>query len=548
MRRFRTITPILLVLGLLFCQTPAVALAVAPATENPTTTPTDMAAYGIHCAAGRCTFQIKEAGVSIPQPVAAGATLLLTFLQDKIHLLPTGTGLQITDDVTIETPMGPLALFNTDLTLELGNGNQLERLQGTAEVPWPTLVGNDNSEGKHALAVANLGWEAGRNLTQLNLPLEAAQHYLFLRLGAGVQTDATGAIQRETLHAVATPVTRGQYLTLLFAPHALDFWVDGNLTIALLDELLTLNEFLTEQTGLPFELASEAINLHLSGRMGYDWSAAYLRLDGLYTLEKRFIRNWFQTDASPLLVTGSLQINHEGVLLSGLTRSSVLPDRLFDGALALEAFVPFSGDLGRTYVATTGQATAPLAAWQHASEQRFTLAPLRALMNEAVAVTAQQAARVQSLFMTVKDLTSNTVVYAARGYQASQTLASHGYEWTVETVIDSAHNVTAAGWAGLHSVQELASHSYAWTAAQLSRSATAVGATAAQGYYATLEAAGAGYSWTAEQASAGVAAFGTFAVAGYKTFSCKAADSLDQASAWLWPQNQPLEAAFLVEE
>lgn len=556
MRKFRTTILLIGIISLLFLQLAQPALAAPSATPS-TDTPLDTAAYGIHCTAGVCTLRIKDAGVALPAPVAAGATLLLTFLQDQIQMLPEGAGLQITDDVTIQTPMGKLALFDTDMVIQLAADNTIERLRGTAQVPWPSFLGSEAVGVERALAVADIGLEPGKFLNHLNLPLVADQAYFYLRLGAGVQTDATGAPQRETLRAIDSPVTRGQYLTVLFEPQNFDLLLDGNLTIALLDDWLLLNEFLTDQTGLPFALASEAVNLHVSGLLSTDWRASYLRLDGLYTLEKQFIRNWFQTDASPLAVTGSLLINREGLLLSGLTRSSVLPDRLFDGEMWVEAFLPLASNFWNAYVATGTQATSPLWAMQHAHEQHFSAALLQPLVNSALASVEQTAATVQPLFVVVKDTATDAVVYAARGYQQTQAAASDGYAWTVETVVNSATTATALTQAGIASVQDLTTFSYrwtadlvaagatttadvardayTWTATQVTNGAATVADVTADGYRATLDLAGASYNWTATATGSAVATVAALTVDGYTTTSSGMADHVERLTTWVWP-------------
>ena len=532
-------------------------LLAAPTLAAPIADSAAVTAYGVDCKAGVCTLRIQDAGIAVPGVVAAGAALLFTFLQEQIHLLPDGAGLQITDDVTLQTPMGPLALLGTDLVIELAADNTIERLRGTAQIPWPSFLGGEGVATQRALAVADIGLERGKDLGHLNLPLVAEQAYFYLRLGAGVQTDATGALQRETLRAIDTPVTRGQYLTLLFEPQNFDLLLDGNLTIALLDDWLLLNEFLTDQTGLPFTLASEAVNLHVSGLLSTDWSASYLRLDGLYTLEKQFIRNWFQTDASPLAVTGSLLINREGLLLSGLTRSSVLPDRLFDGEMWVEAFLPLASNFWNAYVATGTQATSPLWAMQHAHEQHFSAALLQPLVNSALASVEQTAATVQPLFVVVKNTANDVVVYAARGYQQTQAAASDGYAWTVETVVNSATTATALTQSGVTSVQDLTTFSYrwtadlvaagatttadvargayTWTATQVTSGAATVADVTVDGYRATLDLAGASYNWTATATGSAVATVGALAVDGYTTASSGMADHVERLTTWVWP-------------
>ena len=559
MRQWRTFLLSLLVATLLCFQLVQPLLA-APIADAPADTALDPSAYGVTCTAGVCTLHIKDAGIAVPDVVAAGATLLLTFLQDQIHLLPDGAGLRITDDVTIQTPMGKLALFGTDMIIELAADNTVERLRGTAEIPWPSLLGASEGSIQHALAVADIGLEPGKYLTHLNVPLAAEQRYFYMRLGAGLATDTTGALQRETLHAIDSPVTRGQYLTLIVDPTALDVMLDGNLTIAMLDELLLFNQFLTDQTGLPFELASEAVNVHLSGLVSGNLRDSYLRVDGLYTLEKQFIRNWFQTDASPLAVTGSLLINQEGVLLSGLTRSSILPDRLFDGEMRVEAFLPLNGNLWGAYVAAGSQADLPLLALQHAGEQTLSAAPLQAVVDDALA-------SMQPLFVVVQDSATDVVVYAARGYQTAQAVASNSYAWTVETVIDGTTSATNAAWAGVHSVQDLATvsyhwtadvvalgaaqtialarNTYSWTATQVDQGATAIAGATATGYQATRDLAGNTYSWTAATTSTSVAAVSAVAVGSYGAVMAGAASQIDTLAAWLWPSTPVVAEANL---
>lgn len=571
MRQFRTTILMIGLICLLFLQLAQPALA-APSATRLTDTPLDTTAYGIQCTGGVCTLRIKDAGVALPAPVAAGATLLLTFLQEQIQVLPEGAGLQITDDVTIQTPMGKLALFDTDMVIQLAADNTIERLRGTAQVPWPSFLGSEAVGVERALAVADIGVEPGKFLNHLNIPLTPEQSYFYIRLGIGVQTDAMGALQREMLHAIDSPVTRGQYLTLLIDPRQLDLWLDGNLTIALLDDWLLFNEFLTDQTGLPFELASEAVNFHVTGLVSSDWRTSYVQLDGLYTLEKQFIRNWFQTDASPLAVTGSLLINGEGLLFNGLTRSSVLPDRLFDGEMRVEAFLPLDGNLWGAYVATGGQADFPLWARRHDGEQHFAATQLRpwvdSTVTTAVAATdrafEQSATAVQPLFFVVKDGATDAIVYAGRGYQLAQNAASDSYAWTVERVITGATSATALAHTTVHSVQDLAATSYqwgadvvtsgatntvdlardayTWTATQINSRATTVATLTADGYRATFDFAGDTYDWTAGTTMASAATVSTLAFDSYRALGGGLTDGIDTVTTWIWPAAQAAPA------
>jgi hypothetical protein len=558
-QRWRTALLTFLLVSLLTIQVVQPVLAApitAPITTALTAQPIDPTAYGVQCSQGVCTLRIKDAGIAVLGVVAAGVSLLFSFLQEQIRVLPEGAGLQITDDVTIQTPMGKLALFDTDMIVQLAADQTIERLRGTAQIPWPSFGGATDGV-EHALALADIGLEPGKYLGHLNLPLAADQAYFYLRLGAGLQTDATGAPQRTVLHAIDTPVTRGQYLTLLIDPQKLDLLIDGNLTIALLDDWLQVNQFLTDQTGLPFELASEAVNFHVSGLLSPDLAASYLQLDGLYTLEKQFIRNWFQTDASPLAVTGSLRVDGEGLLFNGLTRSSVLPDRLFDGEMRVEAFLPMNGSLWNAYIATATQANAPLWMMAHENEQRFTAESLQPLVDSTVATVATT---VQPLFLVVKDNATDAVVYAGRGYHAVQDAASDGYAWSVETLIDGATSASAITASGIDSVTTLAAGSYnwttdllangatatanaartayAWTATQVTTGATTAATATTEGYRATLDLAGDAYAWTANTTTTGAATVSALTADSYTALACGVTTQVDRITTWLWPSAQ----------
>ncbi len=514
-------------------------------------------AYGVTCEAGVCTLRLHDAGLQIPQAVAIGSSFLFQALQENIRLLPDGTGLQITEDVVIETPAGVLNLLDTALTLEIAPDNTLERMRGTARVPWPSLLGTGAANS--TLAAATIGVERGRDLAHLKLAsaLQPDQHYFYMRMGAGLETDDAGAIVQEQLHAITATIPRGQYLTLLMDTTESTLFLDGNVRLSLLEAWMTFDDFLQEQTGLPFELANEAINVHVSGQISADVNRSFLQIDGLYTLEKRFVRSWFQTDASPLAVNGSLRLSREGVLLRGLTHSSIFPDRLFNGEAQLEAFLPLDGSMWDAYIAAGGYATLPALAWQSAGTERLTLNSLQPQVAALLAQTTALAARAQPLFVVVTDTANDAVVYAARGLQVTGSAVGDSYNWAVDQVVNGAQGTVAAVNGGFHSARALAAGSYQWTATLVADGATAtadatyngyvwtvtkldagtttVANVAASGYQRTQAATVAGYRWTVAQSSAGVATIGAWTSDGYQAATNGVAESIEVVQALVWP-------------
>jgi hypothetical protein len=334
-------------------------------------------------------------------------------------------------------------------------------------------------------------------------------------------------------------------------------FLDGNVRLSLLEAWMTFDDFLQEQTGLPFELANEAINVHLSGQISADVNRSFLQIDGLYTLEKRFVRSWFQTDASPLAVNGSLRLSREGVLLRGLTHSSIFPDRLFNGEAQLEAFLPLDGSVWDAYIAAGGYATLPALAWQSAGEERLTLATIQPQVAALLAQTTALAARAQPLFVVVTDTANDAVVYAARGLQVAGSAVGDSYDWAIDQVVNGAQGTVAAVNGGFHSARTLAADSYQWTATLVADGATAtadatynsyvwtvtkldagtttVANAAASGYQRTQAATVAGYRWTVAQSSAGVATIGAWSSDGYQAATNGVAESIEVVQALVWP-------------
>ena len=262
-----------------------------------------------------------------------------------------------------------------------------------------------------------------------------------------------------------------------------------------------------------------------------------------------------------MAVNGSLRLSREGILLSGLTHSSIFPERLFNGEARLEAFLPLDGNLWDAYIAAGGYADLPSLAWQHGGEERLTLSTLQPHIATLLAQSAHIAERTQPFFVVVTDTANDAVVHAVRGLQVAGATVGDGYAWAVDTVIDGVVDGTtgtvAAAKAGFHSARGLATasyqwsatlvtngaaatadagyNSYVWTITRLDNSATAVSDAALSGYQATQAFAVGSYVWTVERSSAGAATVGTWTEGGYRVVADGVAAGLEVVGEWLWP-------------
>ena len=135
----------------------------------------------------------------------------------------------VSKDVTLALPWGDLKLTNVQLQVELGADGSVERLRGTADMPFPTFGPFDES-WVVTPARADLGLELGSNLAGLNLGLEPDRQYLFLNVDTafGMAARAPGKSAE-----FAFSLAPGQHLTLVIDTVEPIAYLDGQLTLSL---------------------------------------------------------------------------------------------------------------------------------------------------------------------------------------------------------------------------------------------------------------------------------------------------------------------------
>ena len=97
----------------------------------------------------------------------------------------------VSKDVTLALPWGELKLTNVELQAELGKDGSVERLRGTADMPFPTFGVFDEARIVTP-ARADMGLELGKNLEGLNLVLEPDRQYVFFNVDTAFGMAARG--------------------------------------------------------------------------------------------------------------------------------------------------------------------------------------------------------------------------------------------------------------------------------------------------------------------------------------------------------------------
>jgi hypothetical protein len=378
-----------------------------------TTTPSRSAT--VRCADGACTVQVGLDGVS---PLAkVGAALGLSALQRKAGILPAGARFEITDDLVLTLPVGEITLPRAQLDVEMDDHNRIARLHGTVETPFPTL-GVLSDMHMVQPAVAEVGLDTGKNLSHLNAPLDPDRPYLFFNISSGFDMAAKVASTGESL-SLSAPA--GQAVTLVIDTKEPLVYLAGDVTVYTTGEMLLAGPLL--DLAKSSELIPDALPLRqrtqvtLSGLAGKDVDET-LKLGGSWALNAGPLDSWLGIEANPLTVKGVLTLSAKGMLLDGVVRSSIEPEKVFDGGVHLTAFVPFQRNLGDAFVEARADVAIPLAKVAKSASARLDLSGGLAAVDRGAASGAQAvkdlAARGGDRLSNLSDLSLATRIQLAR--------------------------------------------------------------------------------------------------------------------------------------
>jgi hypothetical protein len=353
MNIMRKLVPITLIACLLLA-IPAPTLAAAAAE------PSDPAQHQLSCQEDGCTIEIDFE--QVPEPARFATNVVATLVEGRQGLLPQGSRIELNDDLLLTLPAGELSLPNAQLTLAVGEDNQVERLHGTAQVSFPNLGIFDKVQIQRPLT-ADIGLERGSYLDYLHLPLDPDRPYLLLRVGTGL--DMTTQLDGDPAASSQVRLTapQGQNVTLVLDTAEPLVYVAGNLTLHHNGPVALVSDVLDGDGNLGLGLPGRT-TLHISGLLADDPSQTYLRLEAGHTIEAGLVGELLQLEAAPIAVQGVLTARPSGLLLQGTVLSELQPDVAFDGDLQLEAFLPFRSDPGKAYVQLDGHAAIPVARLQ----------------------------------------------------------------------------------------------------------------------------------------------------------------------------------------
>lgn len=395
--------------------------------------------HGIRCQDGVCTLTIDLDGDS--DNADTDSSFLQFTLPGDLGFVPAGTSIELNDDLLLRLPVGDILLEDAALTVQLDDENKIERLRGTSQLPIPVL----NLPGGQEISsvTADVGLDFGKNL-DVNAPLAPDRPYLFFNVGSGFGLEAEQETKEGREQQFSLVVPEGKQATIIIdtqEPYvylAGDFDVNYNGGLFVVDQLMDAGAL--PLGALPI---GQHAAVHVAAGAGKDLDKAFLELGGGVAIDEGLFGRWIGLDATPLSVEGVVALSPEGILITGLTRSSIQPDKLFDGELQAQAFIPFDDVLDSVYVQVDGAAAIPLANIDVRKSARLdtgtVIAWVEPLGNTMsgwwAAVPAASLPQVQAPFL------NSAWQSASAGVAGIGKASVQGKEWASGTAIDAYQSV-----------------------------------------------------------------------------------------------------------
>ncbi len=160
-------------------------------------------------------------------------------------------------------------------------------------------------------------------------------------------------------------IPEGQRATIVVDPLERFAYIDGNLTmrysgsVAFLAGMVDGFEAADLLSGdLP--LRHEA-TVHVSGVVTDKLADSRLELEGRYAVDGGKLAEWFNVNGEPLALEGGLVISDAGMLGTGVVRSTLMPENVWNSAVQGQVFIPFSTDFRQAYAALNTRVDLPFA-------------------------------------------------------------------------------------------------------------------------------------------------------------------------------------------
>ncbi|MCP4164585.1 MAG: hypothetical protein GY759_01680 [Chloroflexi bacterium] len=419
----RTLIPLALILGLFVGLAPRTASA-AEITDD----------YSVACKDGVCSLTIDLND----EDKAAESGRISFSLPKQLGVIPAGTSFEISDSVSVSLPVGDIDMVDTDLSLGLNDDNNVEALRGTARVPFSDLELFDDI-AIDGPTLIDVGIDRGENLTDLNIPLNPDHTYMFFELDAGFAMDAQ---QNEQHFKLSVPP--GQHATLVLDTQEPQLYVSGGVNLSHNGELTFLSPILSAGAlplGLDVLPIGQHATLQVSGSVGKQMDETFLQMSGGVAVDEGKLGEWIGIEATPLAVEGLVSVNPDGLLMTGVTSTSLQPNLLFSGDVQAQAFIPFHDVLDNGYAQIDVNATIPLAKIDANTSARLDKEDVAVVKNTVENQLSAWTNAIQPVGPYLATMANKASNGASSGYRLLEQASKGSYNWLTTGATDAYQSV-----------------------------------------------------------------------------------------------------------
>lgn len=381
--------------------------------------------------------------------VLVAATTGLVAQPTHAYVAPASQPAQIIPNLSLDLPIGKIQLFDADLKVQPGKDGQPEGFRGTARVKLPAIGPLANLDMPD-LVRADVGLDTGASLAALGAPLDPARRYFFLDFGGGLNLsrEVTGAAGSAAEIDLSVPA--GQRIAVIIDPEQPLIFLQGRINVSYTGDLAVISDVLAAR-GLDLSVL-EGVQIPgvstivVSGTLAPGTDKNYIELQAGTGVSAGALGAAVGIQAAPIAVQGGARIDKDGVTVTGVSSSKVIPETGWDGKGKIQLRVPFNGQ--QAWVDLTGALSVPLAQIRTEGARRIDID------GQAVADAVQQAVTsAGDAAQAVGEGVAGTVKSAADAAgQAVGTAVAGARDVVTGTVgalpgaVDSATGAIGSGW------------------------------------------------------------------------------------------------------
>lgn len=380
-----------LVLTLLVLTSFALNLLPVAAFAQSDSTPSDrppLSVYGVRCEEGQCLLSVDAAGLQAEVAVPARNPLRFDLPAGNLGFL-SGAGVEISDQLTLNLPLGAIEIRNGDFLVGVDAEGKVQRLRGKADTVLPALALPNNLRIGGDFA-AEFGFEYGEELGAVARLLDPDQRYFYVRLGEGFTLDTTLLDENGANTPITVAVPQNESATIIVDPENQLLYIDGRFNLSQVLRLALIGSSLgIDVTQLPM-LAGVTLPLRstvgVAALFAREPGRNFVQLNSDLSIEGGPLAQLLQLEDAPLALDSTIRIDSSGVLLQGMADARIAPKALLESGGTLELFVPFER-LRDAYVRVGGRLSVPVLGIAADNE-----AVLGGAQAESVAESAEGAA------------------------------------------------------------------------------------------------------------------------------------------------------------